>query len=296
MNNICGDGLVNEGVEQCDDGNEANNDSCTSSCENNICGDGYVNEGVEICDDGVNDGSYGGCENNCAQLGPYCGDTFLQEEFEECDSTDIASGCLSTCKQAKSCLEIIDANNGAPSGVYPIAPEGVETLDAYCDMETDGGGYTFIKVYTSEKSTAAEAEVECAKYGMSLMIPRSPDHLLASWVVATSENLQSLGDVDPLVQYEGYVTIFGIYPVVEGETCVDSAFNHVDCPEWEASDGGPYFVSDAPFDVQPASNNCTGCSAQYLWNEDGTFFGYQSLKYGGYRSKWFMCDVGDKTP
>jgi cysteine-rich repeat protein len=30
---VCGDGFVQEGVEECDDGNNANNDGCGSLCK-----------------------------------------------------------------------------------------------------------------------------------------------------------------------------------------------------------------------------------------------------------------------
>ena len=44
----------------------------------------------EICDYGAanekpSNASYGGCLTNC-RLGPYCGDGYLQEPDEQCDS------------------------------------------------------------------------------------------------------------------------------------------------------------------------------------------------------------------
>ncbi len=297
LNNVCGDGKLNNGVEECDDGNTENGDGCTASCENNVCGDGIVHEGVEICDDGVNDGSYGGCMDNCAQLGPYCGDTFLQEEFEECDDTDITSGCLSTCVKAKSCLEIINDNGGAPTGVYPLGTEG-NALDVYCEMEADGGGYTFLKISQQNKVKATDADVMCAEYGMQLFIPRSADHLLAAWSIATSDNLLPFGD-GGTPNSDAYVTMFGIYPTVVGESCVGAAFNSEACPEWSASDGGTYYVSSEPYEDQPSADNCEGCSMEYAFDDQGGLIGYAVIKgvgNTGYRSTEFFCDVGDKMP
>jgi len=53
---VCGDGII-DSVEQCDDG-AANADgaTCTTACRNNICGDGFVYSGIEQCD-GSNFGS-----------------------------------------------------------------------------------------------------------------------------------------------------------------------------------------------------------------------------------------------
>ena len=51
-NPVCGNGAV-EGTEQCDDGNTATGDGCSSECkiETVMCGNGIV-EGNEECDDG----------------------------------------------------------------------------------------------------------------------------------------------------------------------------------------------------------------------------------------------------
>ncbi len=63
----CGDGVVDDLVEQCDDGNESDYDACTTECRLNICGDGLHHEGVEECDDG-NDVQHGdGCNNDCEE-------------------------------------------------------------------------------------------------------------------------------------------------------------------------------------------------------------------------------------
>ncbi len=45
----CGNGVV-DGSETCDDGNLDDRDACTSTCEPNVCGDGLLNVGVEECD------------------------------------------------------------------------------------------------------------------------------------------------------------------------------------------------------------------------------------------------------
>jgi hypothetical protein len=96
----CGDGEVN-GDEVCDDGvNDGSYGGCLEDCSGPaaFCGDGDVN-GPEECDDGVNDGSYDGCEADCGALGPYCGDGAVNGD-EGCDNGDDnknASGCNVNC-------------------------------------------------------------------------------------------------------------------------------------------------------------------------------------------------------
>ena len=48
---VCGDGATGAG-EDCDDGNSDNTDTCLNDCTDAFCGDGYVQDGVDQCDDG----------------------------------------------------------------------------------------------------------------------------------------------------------------------------------------------------------------------------------------------------
>jgi fibro-slime domain-containing protein len=124
----CGDGLINQTGEQCDDGNTTSGDGCTAGCEQVEgdfvcptpgercvstvhCGDAIVG-GSETCDDG-NEKSADGCDARCTlELGwtcPFpgvlceaakCGDGLIAG-LEECDTlgADAGSvaGCSSTC-------------------------------------------------------------------------------------------------------------------------------------------------------------------------------------------------------
>jgi MYXO-CTERM domain-containing protein len=64
--NVCGNGLM-EDDEACDDGlDNADTAACTSTCAVAACGDGLVQDGVEECDDGnTDDGD--GCAADCTE-------------------------------------------------------------------------------------------------------------------------------------------------------------------------------------------------------------------------------------
>jgi len=99
----CGDGIVN-GDEICDDGvNDGRYGGCLPGCHGlgPYCGDGKVESGVEQCDDGHNLSTYGadGCAPGCRTVSR-CGDGHVDSAWnEQCDDgnqTD-ADGCNAQC-------------------------------------------------------------------------------------------------------------------------------------------------------------------------------------------------------
>lgn len=96
----CGDGIVDPG-EQCDETYQHNSDAaaCTAACQLAICGDGLVQTGVEQCDLGAdnNDATYAGCQETCT-WGPRCGDGVLQPDDEECDASAPPIEGLAPCE------------------------------------------------------------------------------------------------------------------------------------------------------------------------------------------------------
>ncbi len=88
----CGDGVTN-GLEECDDGNLDDNDSCLNNCTLAVCGDAIVHFGAEACDDGNQDNT-DQCTNLCQR--PMCGDGYLQAD-EECDDAEETANCDNDC-------------------------------------------------------------------------------------------------------------------------------------------------------------------------------------------------------
>ena len=126
----CGNGVVDQG-EQCDDGNRANGDGCSSTCQvesmssNNRpnsarrvgasmsqCGNGILEAG-EQCDDGNTIGG-DNCDSNCqieAIRRPFsiCGNGVV-EASEECDSGNPAggNGCTANCTKMSMMNQVSD--------------------------------------------------------------------------------------------------------------------------------------------------------------------------------------------
>lgn len=96
-----------------------------------ICGNGLVEDEVEVCDDGElnNTGFYASstsertCAPGCERFGPYCGDGILQVRFnEQCDDGNHTNGdlCTSTCTSE---TPVPPGGNGSPTvGGTPQVP------------------------------------------------------------------------------------------------------------------------------------------------------------------------------
>lgn len=119
----CGDGLVQAGVEACDDQNQVNEDGCPNSCQSPQCGDQIVQAILgESCDDGdtVNTDN---CLNSCAAA--KCGDGIVQVGVDACDDGNAVNtdSCLNSCAVAT-------CGDG-------VVQSGVETCDDGNAVETD---------------------------------------------------------------------------------------------------------------------------------------------------------------
>lgn len=147
----CGDGLIHEGVEECDNGFENNLESaaCTDACKIAVCGDLKVHEGVEECDTEEKSDAYGGCTESC-MFGPHCGDKIVQDE-EECD-------------------------------------DGLEPDPAKCsvDCTVDRAIFVTSVTYTGDLGGSDGADAKCKVLAANAQLPRS--ETFRAWLSAGGES------------------------------------------------------------------------------------------------------------
>ena len=131
----CGDGFVQRGVEQCDEGlanNDDQADACRTNCQRAACGDGVIDQG-EACDDGEanSDQEPDACRSGCVL--PACGDG-VADTGEACDdgNAEDADACLTTCVVARCGDQIVreDLAEGAPG--HEVCDDGNEVDDDFC--------------------------------------------------------------------------------------------------------------------------------------------------------------------
>ena len=192
----------------------------------------------------------------------------------------------------QSCLTLIEYDDMLTDGPYMIAPEGYDgdPFEVHCDMTSDGGGYTFLKVSPGAQTFAAGAETECATWGMQLWIPRSLDHKNSGWDIANDANIGPGASPD-------YMRILGIYPEQNGATCNAKPMNsnNPNC-FWHASDDGPFYVHEVNNISEPNGDNNVIGSMYYQWQANGDIQWHNDIPGNGYSSLFYMCDVGDKQP
>jgi cysteine-rich repeat protein len=130
----CGDGVIQDGAEACDDGNQVDNDDCSNSCKSADCGDGQL-QMSEQCDD-MNDVNEDACLNTCVNA--TCGDGIVHAGVEQCDTGGASQLCNGDCTNS-ACG---DGKLNVAAGEACDAGGQNATCDGDCTSVVCGDGLT----------------------------------------------------------------------------------------------------------------------------------------------------------
>lgn len=137
----CGDGVINQDSEECDDENNNNSDGCDSTCNiEPYCGDGTIDDGEE-CDDGNadnGDGCNATCQTEATSTPAVCGDGNV-DDGEECDdgNTDNDDGCDESCQTEATSTPPICGDGNVDDGEEcdDGNTDNGDGCDSTCDIE-----------------------------------------------------------------------------------------------------------------------------------------------------------------
>ena len=192
----CSDSVQNQGETAIDCGGP-----CTPCA---TCSDGIQNQAEQSVDCG---GPCAACET--------CSDGIQNQGETAIDCGGSCTSCVTT-----SCKALKQHMPDTPSGFYTIDTDGAgpkPAVQVYCDMTTDGGGYTMVRFNDpSMGDTQVNYAAKCAQYGMEIIVPRTQAHM-ASIQTYNGGQFPNLVNVFP--NYDGAAGLSNWHGKCQGVKC-----------------------------------------------------------------------------
>lgn len=206
------------------------------------CDSGYeFGSDGKVCDRNIDD-----CAPNPCLNGGTCADG-LNAYTCTCATYYTGTTCATYTLPA-SCKAIKTATPSATDGMYTIDPDGTGAfapLSVFCDMTTDGGGYTSYVIDNGISTSRFDQANSCTALGLNLVVARTAAHLAALF--------GKYGD--------GYFrTVPGVYGLAAGDysDCAMNSSDPVCAANWKALGGGAWFAK-ATIDSEPNGDYIPGC-------------------------------------
>jgi hypothetical protein len=275
-----GDGKTCADADECANGTAgcSANAACSNSpgsftckCKDGFTGDGKTCSDVDECSNGT-----AGCSTNAT-----C--TNSPGSFTcKCKEGFAGDGKTCTPTTAATCVQYKQNYPSAGSGVYPIDVDGAgpkPTVQAYCDMATTGGPYTWVRINNGGLGGDQNAYANlCNSYGMEIVVPRNQAHAFA---IRSQNGGQVPNVINVFPKYNGANGLGNWQGICKGAPCGFwiSNSNNANCSGYEPN--GDNNTSYRLYSYTGSSGNCD----YGQWNDASN-----AMAVGG----WVICSTNDR--